>query len=208
MVLIYATNNNSDQVLQSAVTILKNGGLIAYPTETFYGLGAKFDMENSLKKLYEIKKRPLEKAMPLIIGDKALLDMVAADINRAARLLIDKFWPGPLTLILPAKENLSRFLTAATLSVAVRIPGESCALHLAKMCNFPITATSANPSGKPPAQDAETVLRYFEGKIDLIIDGGPAPGGFPSTIVDVTQNEIKIQREGALIRDVLYFLKG
>ncbi len=116
---------------------------------------------------------------------------------------MDRFWPGPLTLIFLAKENLSEYITAGTHTVAVRIPGESFALHLAITANFPITATSANPSGYAPAQDAETVIRYFGDKIDLIIDGGHTSGGLPSTIVDVTGDEIKLLREGAVKKELL-----
>jgi len=203
MLTIKTHETNIEQVLYHTVDILKNGGIIAYPTETFYGLGAKFDMEDSLKKLYDIKQRPEEKAMPLIIGNKGLLSVIAASINDMALLLIDRFWPGPLTLIFLAKENLSEYITAGTHMIAVRIPGESFALHLAKTASFPITATSANLSGTSPAQDAETVIRYFGDKIDLIIDGGHTSGGLPSTIVDVTGDKIKILREGVIKKELL-----
>ncbi len=194
---------NLEQVLHYTADMLKKGGIIAYPTETFYGLGVKFDMEDSLKKLYDIKQRPEEKAMPLIIGNKGLLTVVAASINDTALSLIDRFWPGPLTLIFQAKENLSEYITAGAHMIAVRVPGESFALHLAKTANFPITATSANPSGFPPAQDAETAKKYFGDKIDLIIDGGHTSGGLPSTIVDVTGDKIKILREGVIKKELL-----
>jgi L-threonylcarbamoyladenylate synthase len=194
---------NMEEVLQHAVDMLKKGGIVAYPTETFYGLGVKFDLEDSLKKLYKIKKRPEEKAMPLIIGNKDLLPVVTLSVNSMAVTLMEKFWPGPLTLIFPAKENLSDYITAGTRKVAVRIPGESFALNLAQSTTFPITATSANTSGTAPAQDAETVIRYFGDKIDLLIDGGTTSGGLPSTIVDVTENKIKILRKGAIQKDLL-----
>jgi L-threonylcarbamoyladenylate synthase len=194
---------NLEEVLQHTVDMLKKGGIVAYPTETFYGLGVKFNLEDSLKKLYKIKKRPEEKAMPLIIGNKDLLPVVALSISSIAVTLMEKFWPGPLTLIFTAKENLSDYITAGTRKVAVRIPGESFALNLAQNTTFPITATSANTSGTAPAQDAETVLRYFGDKIDLLIDGGTTSGGLPSTIVDVTENKIKILREGAIQKDLL-----
>ena len=203
MLTIKTYETNIEQVLYHTVDILKNGGIVVYPTETFYGLGVKFDMEDSLKKLYDIKQRPEEKAMPLIIGNKGLLMVVAASINDTALSLIDRFWPGPLTLIFLAKENLSEYITAGTHMIAVRIPGESFALHLAKTASFPITATSANLSGTSPAQDAETVIRYFGDKIDLIIDGGHTSGGLPSTIVDVTGDKIKILREGVIKKELL-----
>jgi L-threonylcarbamoyladenylate synthase len=194
---------NMEEVLQHAVDILKKGGIVAYPTETFYGLGVKFDLENSLIKLYNVKQRPEDKAMMLIIGNKKLLPIVTAYISNVAVTLMERFWPGPLTIIFPAKENLSDYITAGTRKVAVRVPGESFALHLAKSTSFPITATSANPSGIPPAQDAETVIKYFGDKIDLVVDGGSTSGGLPSTIVDVTENEIKILREGAIKKELL-----
>jgi L-threonylcarbamoyladenylate synthase len=203
MLRIKVNELNIEQVLHYTVDILKNGGIVVYPTETFYGLGVKFDMEDSLKKLYDIKQRPEEKAMPLIIGNKGLLTVVAASINDTALSLIDRFWPGPLTLIFLANENLSEYITAGTHTIAVRIPGESFALQLAKTANFPITATSANPSGLPPAQDAESVIKYFGDKIDLIIDGGHTSGGLPSTIVDVTGDKIKILREGVIKKELL-----
>ncbi|MDH5202316.1 MAG: L-threonylcarbamoyladenylate synthase [Nitrospirota bacterium] len=190
-----------EQVLRHAVDALKNGSIIAYPTETFYGLGTKFDMEDSLKRLYDIKQRPKEKPMPLIIGNNKLLSVVAVNVNQIALSFIEKFWPGPLTLILPAKKNLSEYITAGTGKVAVRIPGESFALSLAKTADFPISATSANLSGMPPAQDTEAVIRYFGDKIDLIFDSGSSTGGLPSTIVDVIGDEINILREGAISRE-------
>jgi len=203
MLIIKIHETNIEQVLYRTVDILKNGGIVVYPTETFYGLGVKFDMEDSLKKLCNIKQRPEEKAMPLIIGNKGLLSVIAASINDMALLLMDRFWPGPLTLIFLAKENLSEYITAGTHTIAVRIPGESFALQLAKTANFPITATSANPSGLPPAQDAESVIKYFGDKVDLIIDGGHTSGGLASTIVDVTGNKIKILREGVIKKELL-----
>src|SRR4030042_3552192 len=206
MLLIKVNETNIDLVLQHTIDILKNGGIIAYPTETFYGLGAKFDLKDSLKKLYDIKQRAEDKAMPLIIGDKGLLPIVAASVNSIAVLLMNSFWPGPLTLIFPARENLSEYIKAGTHKVEVRITGESFALHLAKIADFPITATSANPSGVTPAQDAETVISYLGDKIDLIIDGGLAAGGLPSTIVDVTGDKIKILREGEIKKELLKHL--
>jgi L-threonylcarbamoyladenylate synthase len=203
MLLIKLNHKNLEQVLHSAVDALKSGGIIAFPTETFYGLGTRIDREDSLQRLYEIKQRPREKAMPLIIGHKGQLSSIVSYINSSAIKLMESFWPGPLTMLFPAKINLSEFITAGTKKVAVRIPGESFALHLARYTLFPFTATSANPSGMPPAQDAETVIRYFGDQIKLIIDCGPSPGGLPSTIVDVTTEEIIILREGAVKKELL-----
>jgi L-threonylcarbamoyladenylate synthase len=200
MRLLKLDEDNTKNILSLAVELLKNGGIIAYPTETFYGLGAKFDMDAALKKIYEIKQRPQDKAMPMIIGEKDLLPIITEGISITSSVLMDKFWPGPLTLILPARENLSEYITAGTRTVAVRIPGESFALRLAQTAHFPITATSANLSGLPPARDIGTVLGYFGDRLDLIIDAGPTPGGLPSTIVDARGAALKILREGVIGR--------
>lgn len=196
--LIKITDKNLKDILGKTVKILNNGGIVAFPTETFYGLGVKFDMDDSLIRLYELKKRPVKKPMPLIIGSRKLLPSLVVSTNNSATALMDKFWPGPLTIILDAKRGLSRYLTVGTGMVAVRLPGESFALRLAEEAGFPITATSANISGMPPAENAEAVIKYFGDKIDMIIDGGKTPGGLPSTIVDATEKDIKILRKGAV----------
>jgi L-threonylcarbamoyladenylate synthase len=206
--LLKLHRKNNSQAFVSAIRILEKGGIIAYPTETFYALGVKFDLLGSLGNLYEIKKRPREKALPLIIGKREMLGLVADPVSKKTLSLMDRFWPGPLTLILAAKENLSEYLTAGTHTVAVRIPGRSFALDLARAVDFPITATSANISGMPPAQDAATVVQYFGNAIDLVIDGGRTPGGNPSTIADVTGKDFQILREGAIGKEVFYKFAG
>ena len=208
MLRIFISKINLEHVLVQTVEALKKGSIVAYPTETFYGLGVKFDIEDSLKRLCDIKNRARDKAMPLIFGDRRLLPYAIKSPSQKAILLMEEFWPGPLTLILRAKKNISRYITAGTERVAVRIPGTSFALSLAQKANFFITATSANLSGMTPAQDADAVARYFGDRIDIVIDGGPTPGGLPSTIVDVTGKEVRILREGAISKESLSeFLK-
>jgi L-threonylcarbamoyladenylate synthase len=203
-------NVSAERVLHEAIHTLLSGGVVAYPTETFYGLGVKFDREKSLERLYSLKKRPVEKALPLIIGDRELLSQLSPSVGRTALSLMENFWPGPLTLILPALGSLSRCLTAGSHTVAVRMPGDSFALRLARAAGFPITATSANISGAPPATDIKTIIGYFDDSLDLIIDGGTATGDLPSTIVDVTGERPRILREGALKREHMaaYFMPG
>ena len=208
MVRIYISKTNLEEALGRAIEALKKGSIVAYSTETFYGLGVKFDLEDSLKNLCCIKRRPGDKAIPLIFGDRRLLPLVAESVSQNALLLMEKFWPGPLTLLLRAKKNLSKYVTAGTGRVAVRIPGSSLGLALVQKASFFITATSANPSGMIPARDADTVIRYFEDKVDIVIDGGSTHGSLPSTIVDVTGKSIEILREGAISKEALSkFLK-
>lgn len=195
----------TDEAIHEAIAVLRRGGIIAYPTETFYGLGVKFDMPEPLKRLYELKRRPTEKAMPVIIGHTDLLPKLVSQqwlrkIPSSAKSLMERFWPGPLTLLLPAKEGLSEFLTAESGMIAVRIPGESFALRLARKACFPVTATSANLSGMPPAENGIEVTRYFGDCINLLIDGGGTRGKLPSTIVDAARDPIRIVREGAISR--------
>jgi len=203
MPLLRLNEKNVTHALHRAVDVLMQGGIVAYPTETFYGLGVKFDIDDSLERLHDIKQRPRDKALPVIIGSRELLPALVSSINDTAEYLMKKFWPGPLTLILPAKDNLSHYITGGTCTVAVRIPGESFALRLAESAFFPVTATSANISGEPPAQDAETVLKYFGDSVNLVIDGGTAKGTLPSTIVDVTGENLHIVREGTIKSGVL-----
>ena len=186
------------EAVKRSASALMLGGIVAFPTETFYGLGVRYDHLSALERLYELKGRPHDKAMPLIIGDRSLLSLMTTSIPPAAERLMDRFWPGPLTLILPARDTLSRHITADTGAVAVRIPGRSFALRLARTLDFPVTATSANISSQPPADSAEAVSGYFGDSIDIIIDCGKTPGTLPSTIVDATGNRPVIVRNGML----------
>lgn len=198
MLILPFTERDTGRIFARASEILKSSGLIAYPTESFYALGVLAADKNAIKKLYALKQRPVDKPLPVIVGDMNTLSSIVKYVPFRAKELIEKFWPGPLTLILEAKDNVPVLLTGGGGKVAVRIPGESIALHLARALNFPITSTSANPSGNPPARDAAAVKNYFKDAIDLIIDGGDAPGGSPSTIVDATVTPLKVLREGSV----------
>jgi L-threonylcarbamoyladenylate synthase len=198
MDVIKISFENMPGAVGAAAEVIKRGGIVAFPTETYYGLGAAYDSTASLKKLFALKHRPEEKPMPLIAGNLKAIGLVAQPIDRVTASVIEKFWPGPLTLLLPAREGLPRLLTAGTANVAVRIPGESFALALAHSLAYPITATSANISGMRPADTAEEVLRYFGGGLDLVIDGGRTPGGAPSTIVTISEGTLTPVRQGRI----------
>lgn len=201
MQILSSTENTSEKVITESLKILKNGGIVAYPTESFYALGVMANDEAALKRLYRLKKRPLEKAMPVIVGNDDILKSVVKSIPLQAEKLMKKFWPGPLTIVFDAEDSLPKLLTGSRDKVAVRIPGDSFALYLAKAANFPITATSANPSGKIPAQRSDEAIDYFGENIDLVVDNGKTRGGKPSTIIDVTVTPLRVLREGSISLD-------
>jgi L-threonylcarbamoyladenylate synthase len=201
MLILPFTENTSEKAVAESLRILKDGGIVAYPTESFYALGVLATDENAVKKLFKLKKRPAEKPLPVIVGDMDTLLSVVKNIPSQAKDLMKRFWPGQLTMIFNALDNIPELLTAGSQNIAVRIPGDSFALNLARASKFPVTATSANPSGLPPAKDAEAVKNYFGDNINLIIDAGKTPGGKPSTIVDITVVPPRILRQGKIILD-------
>ncbi|MEC4676499.1 MAG: L-threonylcarbamoyladenylate synthase [Nitrospirota bacterium] len=199
----------SETAITTARRVIEQGGIVAFPTETFYGLGVKYNDSGALKRLYEIKQRPREKAMPLIIGEIKTLVLITPSVLNTTKKLMKGFWPGPLTILFEAGKNLSEFITAGTGKAAVRIPGDSFALDLARSLEFPVTATSANISGKPPADNPDDVIGYFGDGVDLVIDGGRSTGGMASTIVDITGEGITILRPGAISSGELHrYLSG
>jgi len=199
MNILSLEKDNLDDVLGKAVDALGSGEVIAYPTESYYAIGVSAEDKSAVERLYQIKERPSVKPLPLIVGDMEQLRSIVKSVPLQAKALIKEYWPGPLTLIFEYAGNLPLLLTGESKKVAVRIPGESAALHLARKAGFPVTATSANPSGRPPAMNADEVRDYFEERIDLLIDGGKTPGGKPSTIIDVTVAMPVILREGRVL---------
>jgi len=196
MEVLKARGEDIKDALVQAIKVLGEGGIVAYPTETFYGLGVRFDDPAALKKLFELKSRPMDKPVSLIVGTDVSLSLVADEVSDRARGLITACWPGPLTMLFKARKGLPEHVVLDG-KVAVRVPGDSFALQLARALTFPITATSANPSGEGACDNAEQVIKFFPDGIDLLIDAGPTKGGKPSTVVDVSGDEIKLIRDGA-----------
>ncbi|MDA8170653.1 MAG: L-threonylcarbamoyladenylate synthase [Nitrospiraceae bacterium] len=197
MHLVKADREHLQDAISEARAVLQKGGIIACPTESSYGLCARYDDQAALERLSLLKGRPGEKPFPLIIGKTGDLSLIATDAWPIALKLAREFWPGPLTLLFSARAGL-HVLISKDGKVAVRVPGASFALELARSFGLPLTATSANPAGLAPATDARGVQDYFGDGVDLIVDGGKAPGGPASTIVDVTGGEMKTLREGAI----------
>lgn len=189
--------------VSDSIKILEHGGIVAYPTESFYALGVNALNAPAVKKLLELKERPAEKAIPVIIGTRDVLENIVETIPFQAREIMDEFWPGALTLIFYAGKIVPRVLLGGGEKIAVRIPGDSFALTLAQASPFPITATSANMSGGSPSRRAQEVVQYFGKEVDLIIDQGETPGGEPSTILDITVEPSRVVRKGKISPDLL-----
>ncbi|MBN1933822.1 MAG: threonylcarbamoyl-AMP synthase [Anaerolineae bacterium] len=185
--------------ISCAVQTLQKGGLVAFPTDTVYGVGAHAFVPEAVSKLYEAKIRPPDKAIPLLISDANLLPQVARNIPQAAYELATRFWPGALTLVLRRTPTVSDEITAGGDTVGVRVPDHPVAQALLGALGAPLAATSANLSGRMPAVDAEEVLAQLAGRIDLLLDGGICPGGVASTVLDLTVSPIRVLRAGPLL---------
>lgn len=191
-----------DQIRQ-AVVILKQGGVIAFPTETVYGLGASIALPEAASRIYQIKGRDQSKALPLMLSDISQINYVADSVPEVAWLLVREFWPGPLTLVVTKSAAVPDLITSGSKTVAIRISSHPVAQAIVEELGAPITGTSANISGKPNPATAEEVRIQLGGKIDFIIDGGKCPGGIESTIIDVTKEVPVILREGAIPRQII-----
>ena len=187
--------------IKNALNILQSGGIIAFPTDTVYGLGALAFDADAINSIYIAKNRPIEKAIPILIGDLSDLDKVASDIPNMALRFASRFWPGPLTCIVPKKETLP-LAVSATSTVAVRIPDHIDARALLRAAG-PMAVTSANISGGQNPSSAQEVYDQLSGRISLILDGGKTQGGIPSTLVDCTGEKPLILREGLISLDEL-----
>jgi L-threonylcarbamoyladenylate synthase len=185
--------------LRDAASALRAGGLVAFPTETFYGLGAAALQSAAVRRVFAVKGRAESKPLLVLIDSVAMIEKVASSIPPAARPLIARHWPGPLTLVVPARDTIPGALTAGTGTIGVRLPAHPVARALVAALGAPVTAPSANPSGAPPPTTAAEVLAHFDGIIEMIVDGGPTSGGEPSTIVDVTVDPPRILRQGAVL---------
>ena len=193
--------SNHSEALPSALKILRAGGLVAFPTDTVYGLGALAFDDTAIESIYKAKDRPIEKAIPILIGDLSDLYKVSDDIPNMALRFATRFWPGPLTCILPKKQTLP-LAVSATSTVAVRIPDHADARALLRAAGA-MAVTSANISGQPNPSTAQEVYDQLNGRIPLILDGGKTRGGVPSTLVDCTGEKPVVLREGPISLDEL-----
>jgi L-threonylcarbamoyladenylate synthase len=188
--------------LHRAVAHLKSGGVVAVATETFFGLCADARRGSAVDAVFALKGREETKASALLIPDLEAWEPLVTSVPSLARRLAVRFWPGPLTIALAAHESVHPLLKYRG-KVAVRVPGPSPALELARAFGGPLTATSANPSGSPSSRSADDVRAYFEGRGGLMVMGGVAPGGMPSTVVEVVGDTWRMVRAGAVPSSVL-----
>lgn len=189
--------------ISRAVEVLRGGGIVAFPTDTVYGIGAHGMLPQAVERLYAVKERPHDKAIPLLLPGFEALPAVVAGVPEAARALAGRFWPGALTIVLRRSPNVPDAVTAGGETVAVRMPDHALTLALLRALAAPLAATSANLSGEPAPDTAEGVLAQLEGRIDLILDGGRCPGGVASTVVDLTVDPPEVLRAGEIGLDAL-----
>jgi len=187
-----------DEIKEAAKLVLE-GGLIAYPTDTVYGLGCNPFDADAVDRLVQAKDR-IKGSLPILVSSLKDAERLG-EISGLAAMLGNRFWPGPLTLVVRPRSNFPARITGDSLLVGLRIPNHETARRLIKECDGALIGTSANVSGRPSLRTAEEVLRELEGRVDLVVDGGTASLGRESTVVRVLEDEITVLREGAISRD-------
>jgi L-threonylcarbamoyladenylate synthase len=193
---------NSFDSIREAVRILEAGGLVAFPTDTVYGLAADVHSAAAIDRIYQAKGRDMAKAIPVLIQSIDQINQVALDLPVSAQRLAARFWPGALTLILPRLPDLPENLSSSQ-TIAVRMPDYPPVQTVLQHCG-PLAVTSANQSGEANPLTAQDVLAQLGGRIDLILDGGQVAGGVPSTIVDCSVDPVSITRHGAIPDELIY----
>ncbi len=188
----------SKDVLNTVIGILRQDGMIVYPTETFYGLGVNAVSPNAIRKVYGLKGREKNKPLSVVISELEMLSALVIEIPEYFEPLAKKFWPGPLTMVFKASPNIPSELVGGTGTIGIRLPAVPWIWTVIDRARFPLTATSANLSGEKETADPETVVRTFTGKVELILDAGRTPGSLPSTVLDLTQETPRVLREGVI----------
>jgi L-threonylcarbamoyladenylate synthase len=199
---------DSERTRQLAAEIISNGGLIAFRTDTFYGIGADPLNENAVARIKVLKGREEGKPILLLVANRVDVDPLLSARPQLFELLSEKLWPGPLTIVVPAAADLPDEITAGTGSVGLRLPDDEEVRRLVSVCGGRLTATSANLSGSEPARSALDVEHYFPVGLDLIVDGGVVTVTKPSTVIDVTVTPPRVVREGAVSRERLHGVVG
>lgn len=189
--------------IERGVSYLREGNIVAFPTDTFYGLGADIFSEKAVARVFEIKGKGANVALPVLLSDTSDLSEVAVNVPEIAWELAERFWPGALTLVLQRPPHIPTLVSGGRDTIGVRVPNASLARALVTEMGKPITGTSANPTGLPPAHTATEVRSLLGDAVDYVLDGGPCPGGQPSTVLDLTGSRPRVLRAGKLPLDVL-----
>lgn len=184
--------------LEHAVAVIRNGGVVAFPTETYYGLAVDPFNKEALSRLFALKRRPPDKPVLVLVQEQGQLSLLAKSVPPVYQPLMRSFWPGPLTLVFEALDDLPVILTGYTGTVGVRISSHPFAQQLVDACGHPLTATSANFSGQPAAVTAQEVVAQLGPDVDFVMDGGATPGGRGSTIVGLQEERITLLRAGVI----------
>jgi L-threonylcarbamoyladenylate synthase len=183
-------------MLSSVTAVIQTGGLVAFPTDTVYGLGCDAFNAKAIRRLYDTKRRARDKAIPILLSTTADLEKVALNVTQEILSITKVFWPGPLTIVMEKHPNLPEEISAGP-TIGIRIPAHPVALDILKACG-PLAVSSANVSGGLNAKTAMEVLEQLTGRIDLLIEGGPSLGSEPSTVIDVSKKLVRILREGPI----------
>ncbi len=193
----------SAESFAAALDALRRGEAVVFPTETFYGLGANALDADAVERVAALKGRGADSPIAVIVADRAMLAQIVSDIPPAAEKLIARFWPGPLTLVLPAKRRVPEALVNSAGKIGARVSSHPTAARLARELGRPLTATSANPSGQEPARDIAQARAYFGNLIEVYMDGGILTGKAASTVAEMSGGEVKILRAGAIAAEEL-----
>ena len=191
-------NGDLEPVAARCRDVVRAGGVIAYPTDTFYGLGADPGNREAVKRLFSIKGRRTDQPILLLLSDRNEVHAWASSVTPSAERLMDRFWPGPLTLVFPAAAHVLPELTGGSGKIGLRVPGNSRTRSLLHALGTALTGTSANRSGGRDLRTAEEVMAEIGDRVDLVLDGGPAVGDLPSTVVDVSTEPPRIIRQGII----------
>jgi L-threonylcarbamoyladenylate synthase len=191
------------RAIEWAAERIASGGVIALPTDTVYGIAASLSHPDALERIYELKGRPAHNPLPVLVSSSAEIEHIATGIPPDVALLLDLFWPGPLTIVLDAKPGIPARVTAGGSTIGVRMPNHPLAIEVIAKAGGVVACTSANLSGQPPACSALEVENAFGAALDLILDGGQASGGVASTVAEVNGSSLTVIREGAIAAETL-----
>ena len=191
-------NNLNYDKLKKPAQIIKNGGIVIFPTETVYGIGTNGLDENAIKKLYEVKQRPINKPISLLVNNIEMVEKIAKNITEVEYKLMERFFPGPLTIILEKRDIIPDILTSNTNTIGIRMPSGEIAKKLIEFAGVPIATSSSNISGKPSGTNITDIKKDFKGKVDCFIDNGESELGIPSTVIRIIDDIPHILRQGAI----------